>query len=207
MRFSLVAFVLAAAVPLHAQGALERAAQARAEKKLTERYDPTFKKYTKRFFGPAFDWHYFKAQGVAESGLNAKAQSWVGARGVMQLMPSTFQEISSHRPEFKSIDDPEWNIAAGIMHDRYLWELWQTRIPDEERHRFMFASYNAGEGTINRARAIAQAKLGSSSAWDNVAQVAPTVKRWRYNETLGYVRRIDSVYSRFSAAIGSIPAP
>ena len=26
-------------------------------------YDPTFRKYTKRYFGPAFDWRYFKAQG------------------------------------------------------------------------------------------------------------------------------------------------
>src|SRR6266568_986457 len=70
--------------------ALERVAQARAAKKISERYDPTFRKYTKRFFGPAFDWKYFKAQGFAESGLKADAQSWVGARGVMQLMPSTY---------------------------------------------------------------------------------------------------------------------
>jgi hypothetical protein len=36
----------------------------------------------------------------------------------MQLMPSTFKEIASKRPEFTSIDDPEWNIAAGILHVR-----------------------------------------------------------------------------------------
>src|SRR5262249_42867535 len=71
--------------------ALERAAQARADKKISEKYDPMFRKYTKRFFGPAFDWKYFKAQGFAESGLKASAKSWVGARGVMQLMPSTYQ--------------------------------------------------------------------------------------------------------------------
>ena len=116
-------------------------------------YDPTFRKYTKRYFGPAFDWRYFKAQGFAESGLKAKATSWVGARGMMQLMPSTYQEIASHRPEFGPIDQPEWNIAAGIMHDRYLWGLWRKDIGDEERHHFMFASYNAGEGTIRRALA------------------------------------------------------
>jgi membrane-bound lytic murein transglycosylase F len=178
--------------------ALERVAQARAAKKISERYDPTFRKYTKRFFGPAFDWKYFKAQGFAESGLKADAQSWVGARGVMQLMPSTYHDIASHRPEFGAIDEPEWNIAAGIMHDRYLWQLWGNGVPETERHHFMFASYNAGEGTITRALAAAKAKSGDP-VWSSVEQIAPTVQRWRYLETLGYVRRIDSTYAKLSA--------
>jgi soluble lytic murein transglycosylase-like protein len=176
---------------------LERVAQARTDKKISERYDPVFRKYTKRYFGPAFDWKYFKAQGFAESGLKATAKSWVGARGVMQLMPSTYQQIASHRPEFGTIDQPEWNIAAGIMHDHYLWDLWQKSVPDAERHHFMFASYNAGEGTINRALGIARTKTGIP-IWSSVEQVAPTVTRWRYLETLGYVRRIDSAYSALS---------
>lgn len=180
-----------------AVNALERVAQARADRKISERYDPVFRKYTKRYFGPAFDWRYFKAQGFAESGLKATAKSWVGARGVMQLMPSTYQEIASHRPEFGTIDQPEWNIAAGIMHDRYLWELWQKDISDDERHRFMFASYNAGEGTITRALGVAKSKYGAP-VWANVEQIAPSVGRWRYTETLGYVRRIDSTYARLS---------
>jgi len=183
-----------------ASAALTRAAEARAQKRISDKYDPVFRKYTKRYFGPTFDWHYFKAQGFAESGLQSGAVSYVGARGLMQLMPSTFREISTRRPEFQSIDDPEWNIAAGIMHDRYLWKLWTDRVSDDERHRFMFASYNAGEGTINRAVAAAQTKLGAPPrAWEPVELVAPTVTRWRYSETLGYVRRIDSAYSRLTS--------
>jgi membrane-bound lytic murein transglycosylase F len=180
-----------------AGGALERVAQARQAKKIIDRYDPTFRKYTKRYFGPAFDWRYFKAQGYAESGLKATATSWVGARGIMQLMPSTYQEIASHRPEFGPIDQPEWNIAAGIMHDRYLWGLWRKDIGDEERHHFMFASYNAGEGTITRALAAAKNK-GGTPEWSSVELIAPTVQRWRYSETLGYVRRIDSTYAKLT---------
>jgi membrane-bound lytic murein transglycosylase MltF len=181
-----------------AGNAMERVAVARASRKISREYDPSFRKYTKRFFGPLFDWRYFKAQGFAESGLTASAKSWVGARGVMQLMPSTYQQIASHRPEFGTIDQPEWNIAAGIMHDRYLWELWGKEVPESERHRFMFASYNAGEGTITRARAVARTKLGDP-AWLNIEQVAPTVQRWRYSETIGYVHRIDSTYARLIA--------
>jgi len=179
-----------------AGNAIERAAAARNAKKFSERYDPTFRKYTKRYFGPAFDWKYFKAQGIAESGLDSTAKSWVGARGVMQLMPSTYRDIASHRPEFGTIDQPEWNIAAGIMHDRYLWTLYQKNISDEERHRFMFASYNAGEGTINRAISMARAKEVGPPVWSSVELIAPTVGRWRYTETLGYVRRIDSAYTK-----------
>ena len=200
-----VALALASAVSAGAQdsstvpramSSLERAAQARAAKKISQRYDPAFKKYTKRYFGPAFDWRYFKAQGFAESGLKPDATSWVGAKGVMQLMPSTYQEIASHRPEFGPIDQPEWNIAAGILHDRYLWDLWRN-VPDDERHRFMFASYNAGEGTINRALSVARTKY-PDPLWSNVELIAPSVGRWRYLETLGYVRRIDSTYLRLT---------
>ncbi len=175
-----------------AVSAVGDAARARATKRTTDQFDETFRKYTKRYFGIGFDWTMFKAQGMAESGLTASAKSAVGARGVMQLMPSTFAQIQSARPEFESIDDPEWNIAAGIMHDRYLWKLYETDLTDDERMRFMFASYNAGEGTINRARAVADASRLDRTHWSSVEQVAPQVLHWRYQETLGYVRKIEA---------------
>ncbi len=86
-------------------------------------YDDTFRKYWKRFFGLGYDWRIFKAQALAESNLSPAARSWVGARGIMQLMPTTFQEIQTKNPEFGDIEDPEWNIAAGIMYNRLLWRL------------------------------------------------------------------------------------
>ena len=114
----------------------------------------------------------------------------------MQLMPATYQMIQTRRPEFGPIDDPEWNIAAGIMHDRYLWKLWSASIAEPERPAFMFASYNAGEGTIARARAAARARANDATAWSHIEEVAPTVPRWRYRETLGYVKKIDTYYER-----------
>lgn len=175
-----------------AKNAVDAAAAQRSLKKATDKYDPAFQKYTKRYFGIAFDWQPFKAQGMAESNLKPTARSWVGARGIMQLMPSTFQTIQSARPEFKSIDDPQFNIAAGIMHDRYLWTLFPKEMDVDERMRFMFASYNAGEGTIKRARSAAEKALLDTQLWSSVEQIAPNVKPWRYRETLGYVKTIDS---------------
>jgi membrane-bound lytic murein transglycosylase F len=171
---------------------LEQAAQAREARKATERYDPIFRKYTKRYFGIGTDWRLFKAQGMAESDLTPTARSRVGARGIMQLMPSTYGQIKSALPKFGAIDDPEWNIAAGILHDRDLWTLWGKDVPESERWAFMFASYNAGEGTIMRARRAAVAARLDHSRWPAIETVAPKVERWRYSETLGYVRTINA---------------
>ena len=159
-------------------------------KRDVDRYDATFRKYSKRYFGVGYDWRVFKAQAMAESEMNPAARSWVGARGLMQLMPSTFKEIQSHSPAFGSIDDPEWNIAAGIMHDRGLWRRWERDSIDVDRREFMFASYNAGEGTIMNAQRACVAKSLDQRSWSSVESVAPNVPRWRYRETLGYVRKI-----------------
>ena len=189
-----------------AGAAIERAAQARAAAKATSQYDDTFKKYSKRYFGPGFDWHHFKAQAMAESNLDPNATSYVGARGLMQLMPSTYNMIQTKRPEFGPINDPEWNIAAGIMHDRYLWKLWSKQVSEEERLNYMFSSYNAGEGTLARAMKVAQAQKLDHARWSNIESIAPTVPRWRYRETLGYVRKIDSYYGSLKSLSAKVPA-
>ncbi len=177
------------------------AGSARAQKAASRtRYDPIFRKYTKRFFGPAFDWQYFKAQGMAESGLDPRARSRVGARGVMQLMPGTYDLIRKARRErMGAIEDPESNIAAAILHDRDLWLSMQENPTFEERVRFMFGSYNAGEGPIGRARQAARAARLDEHRWQSIQQVAPRVPNWRYRETLPYVDRIESTYQQLGS--------
>lgn len=159
------------------------------KKRDADRYDAIFRKYTKRYFGVGYDWRVFKAQAMAESEMNPNAVSWVGARGIMQLMPSTYRQIQS-RAGFGAIDDPEWNIAAGILHSRGLWRTWERDSIHTDRREFMFASYNAGEGTIRNAQKACVARALDHRAWLSVEQVAPQVPRWRYRETLGYVRKI-----------------
>jgi soluble lytic murein transglycosylase-like protein len=172
------------------------ATELQAQRRVTDRYDPTFRKYSKRFFGVGFDWRYFKAQAMAESDLIPTARSWVGARGLMQLMPATFQEIQSKSPELESIDDPEWNIAAGIKHDRYLWRLWKNHGSSDERRACMFASYNAGQGTLGRAHGAARAEQLDDMTWSSIETIAPRIERWRYRETLSYVSKIHKNYLR-----------
>jgi membrane-bound lytic murein transglycosylase F len=118
----------------------------------TDKYDRYFKKYTKRYFGPLFDWRWFKAQGIAESGLNPKARSRTGAIGIMQILPSTFKEIKKKNPIVENLHEPEWNIAAGIFYDRYLYRKWDYPVPTRDRLLLTFASYNAGFGAVMRAK-------------------------------------------------------
>ncbi len=161
-----------------------------------DRYDDTFRKYSKRYFGPTFDWRQFKAQGLAESNLDPNATSWVGARGIMQLMPSTYNEVRTKNPTMKQIDDPEWNIAAGIYYDRQLWRLWATDSVESDRMPFTFASYNAGRLTILRAQDTARTHALDHRTWKSIETVAPRMKRWRHTETLDYVRRVEQNFAK-----------
>jgi soluble lytic murein transglycosylase-like protein len=186
--------VLALAVALALCAARDAAAQSRPR---PDRFDESFRKYSKRYFGPAFDWRVFKAQGIAESNLDTTARSHVGARGVMQLMPSTFHEICSKNPEIQGrIDDPQGNIAAGISYDRRLWRQWEQDSVGYHRREFMFASYNAGRGTIIDAQRAARAAQLDARAWPSIETVAPRVRGWRYRETIGYVQKIEGHLSR-----------
>ena len=175
-----------------AAAALPAAAQRGPLGETDDEYDELFRKYSKRFFGVAFDWRLFKAQAMAESNLLPDAKSHVGARGMMQLMPSTFQEIQTRNPELESIDHPEWNIAAGICYDRTLWKLWNDHPTDGDRVNFMLGSYNAGRRTLLRAQETAREQSLDYRCWSNITEIAPSVSGWRYRETLGYVTKIEA---------------
>jgi membrane-bound lytic murein transglycosylase F len=170
---------------------LTAAANAWAQPAVTERYDETFRKYSKRYFGPAFDWRLFKAQAIAESGLNVRARSRTGARGIMQLMPATYREVRSKNPEIVGHwDHPEWNIAAGIAYARQLWTAWTEGSHADYVREFTLGSYNAGRTTLLRAQAIARTHALDARVWPSIEIVAPAVPRWQYDETLGYVTRV-----------------
>ena len=55
----------------------------------------------------------------------------------------------------------------------------------------MFASYNAGRGTLLIAQRMARAESLDHRAWPNIERIAPQTRKWRYRETLEYLRRID----------------
>ncbi|MFC1824617.1 transglycosylase SLT domain-containing protein [Thermodesulfobacteriota bacterium] len=158
------------------------------------KFDRYFSKYSKRFFGTNFDWRYFKAQAVAESGLKVEAKSKVGAKGLMQIMPKTYQEIMRKNPSIKGRrSQPRWNIAAGIYYDRSLWNEWKAERPVTDRINFMFGSYNAGKGNIIKAQRIAKGMNLNENLWEAVEASLPEVTGKNSRETIGYVQKINKV--------------
>lgn len=150
----------------------------------TTKYDRHFRKYAKHYFGPHVDWRWFKAQGIAESNLKPKARGPAGGRGIMQILPTTFKEIKQRNPHLLSIEDPKWNIAAGIYYDRKMFRDWNKEGLDfDQRLALAFASYNAGPGRIRKAYRQAASAGKAVTDWDQVAPHSPSITR-------GYVGRI-----------------
>lgn len=172
---------LLALVPVVALAALSLPVE---DDRWTHAYDRHFRKYTKHYFGPNVDWRWFKAQGIVESGLKANVRSAVGAKGVMQILPTTFAEIKRSNPHLSRIDNPRWNIAGAIYYDREMYRKWQDGLPIAERLKLAFASYNAGLGGIQKAYSRAEKRRAEVHAWKQVAPYAP-------GQTRVYVLRIE----------------
>jgi len=144
--------------------------------KYTTIYDMHFRKYSKRNFSVGFDWCLFKAQAIAESALNLKAESWCKAKGLMQLLPSSFEEVCQKYPDLRcDTYHPRRNIAAEIRYDRDMWIKWRDITPFGDHLKFTFASYNAGFGTIQRTQKCCESKGLNKNHWQSIERVAHEV--------------------------------
>ena len=103
-----------------------------------DRYDSLFKFYAS---GNGLDWRLLRAQAEAESNLNPRAISRVGAEGIAQFMPNTWREIMEDADPF----NPESSIQAQAI---YMGRL-MTRYPGDIVKAL--AAYNWGMGNVDRA--------------------------------------------------------
>ncbi len=187
MRFTVFILSVSLALSLNTQSVHARFIDPPVHSdKWTDRYDRYFKKYSKRYFGPLFDWHWFKAQAIAESALLRDAESHVGARGLMQIMPATYAEINEKNPHFSKLEAHKRNIAAGIYYNRMLYRKFQ-KVAAQDKLYLTFASYNAGYGRILRAAKRANVEKKN---WEDIKPFVPS-------ETRGYVRRIRKLMGEY----------
>ncbi len=126
-------------------------------------FDYLFKQYAPKL---GWDWRLLAAVAYKESKFNPDVTSWAGACGLMQLMPNTALSLGV---TIEEIFVPEKNVQAAVSYLRSLERLFPG-VSDEERTKFVLASYNAGPGHIFDARALA-AKYGQDpDIWTNVRE-------------------------------------
>lgn len=151
-------------------------------------YDPWFQVADQRFLAPysGADWTYLKAQCWAESALDPRAVSPVGAQGICQFIPPTWGEVSRQLGMNASPFDPKANIIAAGFYMARLARGWTTERTQIERLRWAWASYNCGFGCVLKA----QRRAMGTTRWHIVQAKLP-------RETRNYVTRIERKHKTY----------
>lgn len=132
------------------------------------------------------DWRLIVAQMYQESRFNPNARSWVGARGLMQVMPRTAKELGYTR-----LEDPAIGIRAGIEYLQWTQDRFEESLPPAERLWFALAAYNAGPGHVRDARRLAEQQGWNPNKWfGNVEKAMLLLSKRKYHRKsrFGYVR-------------------
>lgn len=158
----------------------------------TTEFDPLIKASAERYL-TLWDWRWWRAQLIAESNLDPKASSPVGAEGPAQLMPRTAAQLFAELkfPKHATSFDPEFAIPAGAYYMAKLRRAWWMDRSEEERRKLAQASYNAGLGNL----LAAQKKAGGARDYARIAEALPRVTGpINAAETTGYVARIGRIF-------------
>ncbi|NPD91300.1 transglycosylase SLT domain-containing protein [Xylanibacter muris] len=161
------------------------------------RYDGLFMTYCRDI---RWDWRLMAAQCYQESTFDPQAVSWAGARGLMQIMPSTASDLGL---SIDDIHDPEKNIAAAAKLTGQLDRKFSDIKDRNERISFVLASYNGGYHHIRDAMALAGKHGGNASRWEDVSRYVLLLSTPEYyrdsivkngymrgSETVDYVEKI-----------------
>lgn len=127
-------------------------------------YDDLFRKYAPQI---NWDWRLLAALVYTESNFNPYAVSWAGAKGLMQLMPRTAR-LYGVPSGMES--DPEQSVKGGVKYIVELQKIFSKVKSDNDRIKFVLASYNSGIGHVFDAMALAEKYGKDKYLWDgNVA--------------------------------------
>lgn len=152
-----------------------------------DQYDRDFRSATGRFM-PGIDWRLLKAQCWQESRFKRKAVSPVGAMGLCQFMPGTWDQESGQLnfPTGASAFAPELSIEAAAYYMGRLRAQWSAPRPEYDRHSLALASYNGGLGNILTAQTL----CGGENLYPRIITCLPDVTGRHSRETIGYVDHI-----------------
>jgi len=164
-------------------------------------YDDLVRKYAEVY---SFDWRLIVAQMYQESRFNPQAISFKGAEGLMQMMPSTAEDIGA-----RNLANPANSIQAGVKYLSMLRDQFENDLLLEDRTWFTLASYNAGFGRVKRARELASEMGLDPDRWFGHVEKAmlalaqpfekdgEVVRNCRCGETVVYVHEIRTLYNNY----------
>src|SRR5580765_8373843 len=124
----------------------------------TSKYDDLIQKYARK---EGLDWRLILSIVHTESNFNNEAKSHMGAKGLMQIMPSVAKSQG-----VSSAYRPEENISAGVQHFSKIFKRL-SEIKAEDRIKFAVAAYNAGIGHLRDAQVLVKRLGKNSHRWKN----------------------------------------
>jgi soluble lytic murein transglycosylase len=129
-----------------------------------------------------------------ESMFNTDAQSPVGARGLMQLMPGTAKDVSRKIGQGYSLEkltrDPRYNVTLGSTYLQDMIKRFGGFYP------MAMAAYNAGPGRVDQwIRAFGDPRTGEIDVIDWV-ELLPIY------ETRNYIQRVTESYHMYRLRFG-----
>lgn len=124
-------------------------------------YDRIFKRYS---IVCDWDWRLLAAQAYQESAFDCNAVSWMGAMGLMQIMPATAIHLGIKEDD---IFNPEINVKGAVNLIKELNSHYSDIDADSERIKFVLAAYNAGPGHIDDARVLARKYGKDPNKWEH----------------------------------------
>lgn len=171
-------------------------------------YDALFLRASRQ---TGWDWQLLASQCYQESGFDKNAVSWAGARGLMQIMPST---AAHYGVSAQQLFDPEVNVMTAARHIKALEsQLASVRDP-LERKKFVLAAYNGGLGHVTDAMQLARKYRRNPHRWSDVSYFILHLSEPRYyqdasvrygymigNETYNYVNAVMERYTGYHAVL------
>lgn len=150
-------------------------------------FDDVFKKYAKT---SGYDWELLAAIAYQESRFTTNRSSWAGAVGLMGLMPRTAKSFGVSGDE---LSNPEQSIKVGAGLIKRLNGIFAKVTNPEQKIKFVLAAYNAGNGHVADAQALARKYGDNPYIWDGHVEkyIELKSKPEYYNDSVcknGYLR-------------------
>ncbi|NCF81885.1 MAG: transporter substrate-binding domain-containing protein [Proteobacteria bacterium] len=175
--------------------------QEHSEKGNISPYDAQVQKYAEEY---GFDWALIVAQMYQESRFDPQAESWAGAQGLMQILPTTGELFG-----VQDLHGVDTSIQTGVRYLAWLHERFEPELTVQDRMWFTLAAYNAGLGHVRDARILARKMGWNPDRWfNNVDRAMLLLSRRSFyqlathgyargKETVDYVRQIRDRYNAY----------